>query len=122
VRLLLDTHTFIWWDNGELPKKVESRIRQAEEIYVSAATAWEMSIKSALGKLVATACVADAIQDYGFLPLPVSLEHADAIRTLPAIHRDPFDRILVVQARLEDLALVSSDSVFGKYPVSVVWQ
>lgn len=120
--LLLDTHTFLWWDSGKLASAVVKRIQAAGDVYVSAASAWEIAIKSSLGKLEAHASLAQASRDYGFLPLAISIEHADAVRALPRHHRDPFDRILVAQARIERLTLVSRDSLFGRYDVPVVWE
>jgi PIN domain nuclease of toxin-antitoxin system len=121
VRLLLDTHTFVWWDNDELPATVGDRIRSAETVWVSAASAWEIAIKSALGKITARGTLAAAIEDYGFDALPITVAHADAVRTLPRHHRDPFDRLLVAQARIEDLTIVSRDLAFRAYDVALVW-
>jgi PIN domain nuclease of toxin-antitoxin system len=121
VRLLLDTHTFVWWDNDELPAAVRDRIRSADAVWVSAVSAWEIAIKSALGKMTARAALADALDDYGFEALPITVAHADAVRTLPPHHRDPFDRLLVAQARLEGLVLVSRDPAFRAYRVTQVW-
>lgn len=119
--LLLDTHAFLWWDSGKLARSVVRRIQAAGDVYVSAASAWEIAIKASLGKIEARASVAKAILEYGFLPLAISLEHADAVRALPRHHRDPFDRILVAQAMTERLTLVSKDPLFGRYGVEVVW-
>ena len=119
--LLLDTHTFLWWDDDKLPRGVVRRIQAAREVYVSAASAWEVAIKAALGKIEAREALSSAIADYGFLPLPVSLEHADAVRTLPLHHRDPFDRMLVAQAKLEGLTLVTRDQALRRYDVSTAW-
>jgi len=121
VNLLLDTHAFVWWDNAKLPKGVVARIRKATDVYVSAATAWEISIKSALGKIAVRGDLGEALADYGFLELPISIAHAEAVRALPAIHRDPFDRILVAQAVVEDLVIVSNDETLERYPVRVAW-
>jgi PIN domain nuclease of toxin-antitoxin system len=121
VRLLLDTHTFVWWDNDELPRGVRDRIRSAEAVYVSAVSAWEIAIKAALGKMTARAALADALAEYGFDALPITVRHADAVRTLPPHHRDPFDRLLVAQARIEDLTLVSRDPAFRAYGVAQFW-
>ena len=121
MRLLLDTHTFVWWDNDELPAAVRDRIRSAEIVCVSAASAWEIAIKSALGKITATGTLAAALEDYGFDALPITVAHADAVRTLPPHHRDPFDRLLVAQARIEDLTIVSRDPAFRAYDVALVW-
>jgi PIN domain nuclease of toxin-antitoxin system len=120
--LLLDTHTFLWWDEGKLPKAVVRRIQRGGSVWVSAASAWEISIKAALGKIDARAPLSEAIRDYGFLPLAVSLEHGDAVRSLPHHHRDPFDRMLVAQARTEGLTLVSRDPLLRAYDVQVVWE
>jgi PIN domain nuclease of toxin-antitoxin system len=82
VNLLLDTHTFLWWDSGKLARSVIRRIQAAGDVYVSAASAWEIAIKASLGKIEAHASVAEASLDYGFSPLAISLEHADAVRAL----------------------------------------
>ncbi|MCC6899666.1 MAG: type II toxin-antitoxin system VapC family toxin [Polyangiaceae bacterium] len=121
MNVLLDTHAFVWWDNAKLPKRVVSRIRSAGDVYVSAATAWEIAIKSALGRISVKGDMTEALADYGFLELPISIAHADAVRSLPPIHRDPFDRILVAQASTEDLVIVSNDELMREYPVRVVW-
>ncbi len=121
MKLLLDTHAFVWWDDGKLASKVVRRIQRASHVYVSAASAWEIAIKSALGKMTAKASVAEALGDYGFEGLPVSIAHADAVRELPAHHRDPFDRMLVAQALVEDLVIVSADAQLRLYKAPVVW-
>ena len=121
MSLLLDTHAIVWWDNGKLPKRVVARIQRANEVFVSAATAWEIAIKSALGKIRVRGQMADVLADYGFRELPISIAHADAVRMLPNLHRDPFDRMLVAQASVEGLAIVSNDELLASYPVKVVW-
>lgn len=121
MRLLLDTHAFLWWDAGTLARAVCRRIQQADDVFVSAASAWEIAIKSALGKVVVHGSVAEAIADYGFSELPITVEHAEAVRSLPAHHRDPFDRLLVAQAQVEQLALVSRDRALSAYGVPLVW-
>ncbi len=88
---------------------------------MSAVVAWEISIKSALGKMTARGSVAEAIADYGFIELPIAVAHAEASRHLPDHHRDPFDRMLVAQAVAEDLVLVSSDAALARYKVPIVW-
>ncbi len=122
ANLLLDTHTFLWWDSGKLPKSVVRRIQRAGDVFVSAASAWEIAIKAGLGKIVARAPLAEAIDDYGFLPLAIQLAHGDAVRALPHHHRDPFDRMLVAQARVEGLVIVSRDALLGAYDVPIVWE
>jgi PIN domain nuclease of toxin-antitoxin system len=121
LRLLLDTPALVWWDNDKLPARVAKRIRDATEVYVSAVTAWEIAIKSGLGKIDAKCSVAEAIADYGFTELPIIVSHADAVRLLPPHHRDPFDRMLIAQARVESLTLVSRDRALRLYDVPVVW-
>ncbi len=121
MRLLLDTHTLIWWDEGKLPAAVVTRVQRADEVFVSAASAWEIAIKSALGKIVVRGAVSDVLDDYGFIALPVQVRHADAVRALPAHHRDPFDRLLVAQAIDEGLAIVSKDPELRRYAVRVLW-
>lgn len=121
MRLLLDTHAFLWWDDGKLPAKVVARIRDADEVYVRAATAWEIAIKSALGKIDVAAPVARALDDYAFRALAITLEHADAARSLPPRHRDPFDRMLVAQALVEGLSIVSKDPLLAAYGARVLW-
>lgn len=121
MRLLLDTHTLLWWDDDQLPRRVTAAIQKADIVFVSAVTAWEIAIKSALGKLVARATVDEVLTDYGFASLPISVRHADAVRDLPPHHRDPFDRMLIAQAREEDLAIVTRDPTFRLYDVSVTW-
>jgi PIN domain nuclease of toxin-antitoxin system len=121
LRLLLDTHAFVWWDDAKLPKAVIRRIQRADDVLVSAVVAWEIAIKSALGKMTARGSVAEAIADYGFTELPIGIAHADAVRRLPEHHRDPFDRMLVAQALVEDLVLVSADAALARYKVPIVW-
>jgi PIN domain nuclease of toxin-antitoxin system len=104
-----------------LPKAVVRLVQRADEVFVSAASAWEVAIKSSIGKLVAKAPLAEAIADYGFEPLAITMAHADAVRSLPNHHRDPFDRLLVAQAQLEGLAIVSRDPMFLAYQVHIVW-
>lgn len=121
MKLLLDTHTLIWWDNDELPSPVVKRIRGASRVFVSAATAWEIAIKAAVGKLDAPNDLIKVLDDYGFEELPVTIRHADNVRQLPRLHEDPFDRLLIAQALADDLVIVSANAVFRKYGVPVVW-
>lgn len=121
MRLLLDTHALVWWDSGDLPRSVSRRIEGAEVVFVSAVVAWEIAIKSSLGRLVAKAPVEAVLGDYGFLELPVTIRHADTVKTLPSHHRDPFDRLLVAQALVDNLVIVSADRLLRRYEVPVVW-
>jgi PIN domain nuclease of toxin-antitoxin system len=121
VSLLLDTHVLIWWDEGRrLAAGARRAIEEADEVYVSAATAWEVAIKIGLGRLRPTRTVEEATRESGFLELPVTFRHAERVTALPAHHRDPFDRLLVAQAEVEKLTLVTRDPVFGRYPVAVI--
>jgi PIN domain nuclease of toxin-antitoxin system len=121
VNLLLDTHVLIWWDEGRpLSSEARQAIREAEQVFVSAATAWEIAIKIGLGRLRPSRTVEEAVAESGFLELPVTFHHAQIVATLPAHHRDPFDRLLVAQALGEQLTLVSRDPVFRRYETSLV--
>jgi PIN domain nuclease of toxin-antitoxin system len=121
VRLLLDTHVLIWWDEGaRLSREADRAIREAEQVYVSAASGWEIAIKTSLGRLRPKRTVAEAVADSGFEELPILLRHAEALTSLPAHHRDPFDRILVAQALVEGLAIVTRDAALRPYRASLV--
>jgi PIN domain nuclease of toxin-antitoxin system len=121
VSLLLDTHVLIWWDEGRrLAPAPRRAIEEADAVYVSAATAWEVAIKIGLGRLRPTRTVEEATRESGFVELPVTFRHAERVAALPAHHRDPFDRLLVAQAEVEELTLVTRDPVFARYPVAVI--
>jgi PIN domain nuclease of toxin-antitoxin system len=118
VNLLLDTHVLIWWDEGRrIAAAARQAIEEADSVYVSAVSAWEVAIKTALGRLRPTRTVEDAVSESGFLELPVTFRHAERVTGLPPHHRDPFDRMLVAQAAVEELALVTRDPVFARYGV-----
>ena len=127
MRLLLDTHTFMWWDGdpGQLSAPALSAIRiPANEVWFSVVSAWEMIIKAQLNKLTFRIPVADIIaqqQANGLRILDVSLAHVLAVEVLPSIHKDPFDRLLAAQANAEGAELVTCDPVFAQYPVRVLW-
>jgi PIN domain nuclease of toxin-antitoxin system len=118
MRILLDTHVYLWWlqDHPKLSKEARSRIQEASEVYISSASIWEATIKVGIGKLDAdvSQLVAE-IANSGFRELPISARHAAAVATLPVIHSDPFDRILVAQALSEPLRLLTADSVLKGY-------
>ncbi|MBN8613391.1 MAG: type II toxin-antitoxin system VapC family toxin [Deltaproteobacteria bacterium] len=120
-RLLLDTHTLLWWETGELDKRVIKRLQNADEVYVSAASLWEITIKKAIGKLVVERTLRALVDDNGFLALPIDVPHLESLDGLPLHHRDPFDRLLVAQARSERLRLVSNDPLIALYDVDIVW-
>jgi PIN domain nuclease of toxin-antitoxin system len=120
VSLLLDTHVVLWWltDDPTLADNVKDRLDHEPGVCVSAATIWEVTIKQAIGKLKQPADLPERIRDSGFRNLPITSEHAIVAGRLPAIHRDPFDRVLVAQAQCEDLTLVTRDANVRKYEVS----
>jgi len=123
MRILLDTHIFLWAVSGDrkLSKKAQQLILDASEVYVSAATIWEISIKAGLDKIEAD--VDELIAEIGaagFRELPVTNAHAAAVRNLPDHHRDPFDRLLVAQAITEPLRLLSADEHVWKYSDLVI--
>lgn len=128
VRVLLDTHTFLWWLDGDrrlrpAPRRVITD--QANVILVSAASAWEITTKQRLGKLPAAAevaaDVAGCIARQQFESLDITVLHAQRAGRLPGPHRDPFDRMLAAQAQIEDIPIVSNDDVFDGYGVTRIW-
>ena len=120
--LLLDTHVVLWWlaDDPVLPDEIKDRLDHEPDAYVSAATIWEVAIKQAIGKLPEPVGLPELIRDSGFAELPISSQHAMTAGRLPLIHRDPFDRMLVAQARDEDLTLVTRDPRCQKYEVAIL--
>lgn len=125
MRLLLDTHLVLWWMNGEasrISKKALAALgSDGIDPIVSAVTVWEVAIKRGLGKLEAPDDLLPQLERAGVELLPISPRHADLVASLPAHHRDPFDRLLVAQATLEGLALVSEDEAMRRYEIEVVW-
>lgn len=118
MRLLLDTQLYLWFltDSPKLSRKARTRIAEADEAYVSAASIWEASIKIAIGKLNAVSGdLAAAIEASGFLELPVLARHAALVSTLPSHHTDPFDRLLVAQAIHEPMHLLTADKQLKRY-------
>lgn len=118
MRLLLDTHIFLWAikNDRRLTKAARTKIQDADEVYVSSATIWEAAIKIKIGKLDADANdLVDAISQSGFLELPVTARQASLISQLPNFHRDPFDRILIAQAISEPLRLLTADVILKQY-------
>jgi PIN domain nuclease of toxin-antitoxin system len=128
MNYLLDTHTFMWTDSNssELSARVRAEISNPEnEIYVSLVSIWEMQIKHQLGKLPLRMALNNIIehqqQENGIEVLPIRLSHVLELNNLPLHHRDPFDRLLIAQARIERLTLISHDSIMSQYPVQVLW-
>ena len=128
MRLLLDTHAFLWWLSGDGALSVRAREAVADaanEIFVSAASVWEIATKHRIGKLPGVAVIVanldEAISDQGFHGLPISVRHGQIAGALPGAHRDPFDRMLIAQAMEETLALVSNEHVFDRFGVTRLW-
>jgi PIN domain nuclease of toxin-antitoxin system len=126
--LLLDTHALLWWLFGQqlLTPAAKSAITDDDnEIFVSAASAWEISTKRRIGKLPDADSLSDGLEEVvrtqGFLPLPVTLSHGEAGGALPGLHKDPFDRLLIAQATLEGLVFVSNERLFDSYGVRRLW-
>jgi PIN domain nuclease of toxin-antitoxin system len=118
VRLLLDTQVYLWFlaDSPKLSRKARTRIADADEVFVSAASIWEASIKIAIGKLDAVSDdLATAIEASGFVELPILARHAALVSTLPPHHTDSFDRLLVAQAIHEPMHLLSADTQLKRY-------
>ena len=119
-RLLLDTHVLLWWlaDDEALGMQTRALIADTRnEVLVSAATVWEMSIKRAKGLLDAPDEMDDVVAGEGFSALPISLRHAQQAGALPDLHRDPFDRMLIAQAQSEGLELLTVDAVIPQYGI-----
>ena len=128
MRLLLDTHALIWWlaADNTLPSAARTAIADpTNEVFVSAASAWEIATKHRIGKLpeagLLAADVAGFVAAQGFNELPVSIRHGQIAGALPRIHKDPFDRMLVAQAIITDMAIVSGDEILSAYGVARLW-
>jgi PIN domain nuclease of toxin-antitoxin system len=128
LRLLLDTHAFLWWLDGDrrLSRRARSLIAaETSTVLLSAASAWEICTKARLGKLPGAVEVAAdvpaAAASQGFVGLSISVAHAQRAGSLPGDHRDPFDRMLIAQAQMEDLQVVSNDTVFDDHAVERLW-
>jgi PIN domain nuclease of toxin-antitoxin system len=124
VRLLLDTHAALWWlsDDDRFGGRATTELADdTNQVLLSAAVIWEVAIKRSLGKLDAPSDLGATLVGAGAVALPVTLEHAAAVGELPWHHRDPFDRLLVAQAKIERAAVVSRDPVFERYEAPVVW-
>jgi PIN domain nuclease of toxin-antitoxin system len=128
MKYLLDTHTFIWWDAS--PEKLSAEVlaicqNPQHVLYVSLTSLWEMQIKQQLGKLSLNknldVLIADQVEQNNIQLLPIKPNHIFALANLPMIHKDPFDRLLISQAKQENLTLLSKDSVFKDYSVEAFW-
>ena len=128
MRVLLDSHTLLWWilDDPALTLRASDAIAEAHDaVFVSAATAWELAIKFQLGRLpMASDLIANfsnVVDNEKFRVLPISVDHGIRAGTLPLIHKDPFDRLLVAQAQAENVPIVSNDLIFEAYGVRRLW-
>jgi len=123
VKLLLDTHVVLWWqrDDRRLNTAARRAIAQADIVWVSAVSAWEVTIKMALGRLRLDEPFRVLLAADDFTELPLTLAHADALAALPPHHADPFDRALVAQARVEGATLVSHDRALTPYHLPMIW-
>ena len=127
MKLLLDTHAFIWWDSdpGQLSAPALAALRDpANVVWFSVVSVWEIVIKNQLGKLTLRLPLADIVaqqQANGLQVLPVTLPHSLAVEGLPPVHKDPFDRLLVAQTNIEGTELISADPIFKQYPVRLLW-
>jgi PIN domain nuclease of toxin-antitoxin system len=121
--LLLDTHILLWWlmDDPRLSGRARELVSDpVNMIFVSSVSAWEVAIQQSLGGLTIEASLGAAVQEEGFTQLPISFAHAEEILSLPPIYKDPFDRMLVAQARVEALQLLTSDQRLLQYPVHII--
>ncbi len=123
MRLLLDTHVFLWWreNSSRLAPDTRDAIATADVVFVSIASAWEVAIKRALGRLRLAEQFERGIEDSRFSKLAISFAHAAGVADLEAHHSDPFDRMLLVQARLDGLTIVTHDRKFEPYGQPVIW-
>jgi PIN domain nuclease of toxin-antitoxin system len=123
VRLLLDTHALLWWlaDDPRLGAETREAVADSEVVLVSTASAWEIALKKGLGKLTAPDDLPSQLVRHQFTVLPIHLSHTVRYGDLPLIHRDPFDRMLVAQAQVEGLTIVSGDPAIAAYDVDVLF-
>jgi PIN domain nuclease of toxin-antitoxin system len=124
VRLLLDTHAFLWWMDGSpaLRQAARAAIEDPQnDVILSVASLWELTIKIALGKLTFPADLETTLGKEGFGVLPITFAHLRALATLPPLHKDPFDRMLIAQSRADGLAIVTADPAFVPYGPEIVW-
>lgn len=128
MKVLLDTHVFLWWltDDPQLSPLAREIIGNGEnEVFLSAASGWEIAIKAKLGKLQLSddipSFIAEQLVINNITSLPIQINHALHVYGLPDYHRDPFDRLLIAQAQMEDLSILTIDEQIARYPVKVIW-
>jgi PIN domain nuclease of toxin-antitoxin system len=122
MRVLIDSHVALWWleENVSLGEVSGNLLADADEVFFSAVTPWELGIKRSIGKLAFPGGLVEALEAGGFSPLEISTAHAELSPELPPHHGDPFDRMLIAQAQLESLTLVSADRSFEPYDVELI--
>ena len=122
--LLLDTHTFLWFEenNPKIPAQVMDEILTDNDVFISIASFWEIAIKCSMGKLDLRVPIDELMDQCEFPILPIRTAHLKLLNSLPWIHRDPFDRLLICQAQAEGLTLVSADENIRKYDVKTLWK
>lgn len=124
MKLLLDTHALLWalTDSRNLSKRARAAIEDTDnDVFTSAASAWEIVIKTSSGKLDVPANLAGAVEKVGFVLRPITFADVEVLRLLPLLHRDPFDRILIAQAQVDSAVLVTKDSMIPRYPIATLW-
>lgn len=128
MRALLDTHTFLWWitDDRRLSPRIREIIGNVDnQLFLSSASGWEMAIKAGIGKLSLPdnleSFISEQMTVNAIHSLPVQMVHALHVYALPDYHRDPFDKLLIAQARLEGIPILTADPQIGRYPVKTVW-
>lgn len=122
MRLLIDSHVALWWleDSPRLGATCRDAIVNADDVYLSVVTPWELGIKRALGKLAFPEDLTSQLLSHGFSGLQIVKAHAERAAVLPLHHRDPFDRMLIAQAQIEQLQLVTADQAFKPYDVDLI--
>ncbi|MFI8355641.1 type II toxin-antitoxin system VapC family toxin [Streptomyces cyaneofuscatus] len=122
MRLLLDTHVILWWleDSDELSDQVKDLLDTEPSVHLSAVSAWEIAIKQSLGKVDGPDDLAERVRDSQFSALPITAGHGVRAGRLPALHRDPFGRILIAQAQIEGMTIVTRDQWVPQYDVPVM--
>ncbi len=128
MKYLLDTHTFLWFatDNPRISEKAKQIIQNRKnQLLLSAASVWEISIKYSIGKISLSTdldnFISESLRNYNLTPLPISIPHSIEVSRLPEIHRDPFDRMLIAQSRIENAGIITTDKDITKYDVKTIW-
>lgn len=128
MKYILDTVTLLYLatnQQGKIPKKIVKKIKESDELYLSVASAWEMAIKSSIGRLVfhqpMELVLTEMINKMNLETLPILNQHAIRVSQLPFYHKDPFDRLIIAQSQIEDIPIITPDKFFKKYDVKILW-